>query len=38
VASIRTWEYRDSMALETCPAMLMITSVRRQLEMSADDN
>jgi len=25
-ASIRTWEYRDSMARETCPAMLMITS------------
>jgi hypothetical protein len=25
-ASIRTWEYRESMARETCPAMLMITS------------
>jgi hypothetical protein len=23
---IRTWEYRESMARETCPAMLMITS------------
>jgi hypothetical protein len=22
-ASIRTWEYRESMARETCPAMLM---------------
>src|ERR1035437_4057609 len=25
-ASMRTWEYRESMARETCPAMLMITS------------
>jgi len=25
-ASMRTWEYRDSMARETCPAMLMMTS------------
>jgi len=25
-ASIRTWEYRESMARATCPAMLMITS------------
>src|SRR4051794_26692786 len=28
-ASILTWEYRDSMARETCPAMLMITSAPR---------
>src|SRR6185312_10746649 len=25
-ASILTWEYRDNIARETCPAMLMITS------------
>jgi hypothetical protein len=25
-ASIRTWKYRDSMARETCPAILMIAS------------
>jgi hypothetical protein len=24
LASIRAWEYRESMARETCPAMLMI--------------
>jgi hypothetical protein len=26
-ASVRTWEYRESMARDTCPAMLMITAL-----------